>query len=161
MKRKDPSYSVGYGKPPTEHRWKPGQSGNPAGRPRSKKRQYGDLVDALISTLLAEQRAKVDGREVTMRRLDLYAEGLVRDSLRGTLKERLLVLSCLDKLGVFATIADRIAREREEEEERVSEEQLRQGRALIEAVESEFRELRDSHPANGSLWSPPRHSPGF
>lgn len=28
---------VGYGKPPTEHRFKPGQSGNPRGRPKGAK----------------------------------------------------------------------------------------------------------------------------
>ena len=30
-------YKVGYGKPPREHRWKPGQSGNPEGRPKEEK----------------------------------------------------------------------------------------------------------------------------
>ena len=30
----DEPYKVGYGKPPTEHRLKPGQSGNRRGRPR-------------------------------------------------------------------------------------------------------------------------------
>jgi hypothetical protein len=25
---------VGFGKPPKKHQWKPGQSGNPKGRPR-------------------------------------------------------------------------------------------------------------------------------
>ncbi len=30
-------YEVGYGKPPAEHRFKPGQSGNPRGRPKGAK----------------------------------------------------------------------------------------------------------------------------
>lgn len=33
-KRKSENYSVGYGKPPRERRFKPGQSGNPRGRPK-------------------------------------------------------------------------------------------------------------------------------
>ncbi|MDP9412852.1 MAG: DUF5681 domain-containing protein [Pseudomonadota bacterium] len=30
---------VGYGSPPEEHQWKPGQSGNPYGRPRKKEEE--------------------------------------------------------------------------------------------------------------------------
>ena len=30
-------YEVGYGKPPKEHRFKKGQSGNPRGRPKDAK----------------------------------------------------------------------------------------------------------------------------
>lgn len=30
-------YSVGYGRPPVESRFKPGQSGNPAGRPKGRR----------------------------------------------------------------------------------------------------------------------------
>jgi len=37
------AYSIGYGKPPTQHRFKPGQSGNPRGRPKRAKSQH--LVD--------------------------------------------------------------------------------------------------------------------
>jgi hypothetical protein len=33
-----PSYDVGYGKPPRDSRFKPGQSGNPRGRPAGSKR---------------------------------------------------------------------------------------------------------------------------
>ena len=33
-----PKYEVGYGKPPAGTRFKPGQSGNPAGRPKGSRR---------------------------------------------------------------------------------------------------------------------------
>ena len=34
---RDPAYEVGYGKPPVTTRFKPGQSGNPNGRPKGAK----------------------------------------------------------------------------------------------------------------------------
>lgn len=36
-KKEGRGYEVGYGKPPAEHRFKKGQSGNPSGRPKSSK----------------------------------------------------------------------------------------------------------------------------
>jgi hypothetical protein len=37
----EPDYEVGYRKPPVEHRFKKGRSGNPAGRPRNAKTRFG------------------------------------------------------------------------------------------------------------------------
>jgi len=41
-------YRVGYGKPPKEHQWKPGQSGNPGGR------KPGSSIVAPLNRLMAE-----------------------------------------------------------------------------------------------------------
>ena len=38
---------VGYGRPPIEHRFRPGQSGNPSGRPKGARRFTADLLDEL------------------------------------------------------------------------------------------------------------------
>ncbi len=37
----------GYGRPPVEHQFKPGQSGNPRGRPKGRKNFTTIVVDAL------------------------------------------------------------------------------------------------------------------
>jgi hypothetical protein len=49
MATKPPAYKVGYRKPPEEHRFKKGQSGNKAGRPKRSRN---------VSTVLAEQLDK-------------------------------------------------------------------------------------------------------
>ncbi len=38
---------VGYGRPPIEHQFRPGQSGNPTGRPKGARRFTADLLEEL------------------------------------------------------------------------------------------------------------------
>ncbi len=68
---------VGYGSPPLESRFRPGRSGNPAGRPRRKS------LGERISTLLA--RTELDGRALPegMCVADLLAEAIVKEALKG------------------------------------------------------------------------------
>ncbi len=48
-KRKD--YKVGYGKPPRHSRFRPGQSGNPSGRPRRSRNIDTIMREALYQTV--------------------------------------------------------------------------------------------------------------
>ena len=47
----DRSYAVGYGKPPAEHSFKPGESGNLRGRPRRSQTLDGIYAAMLRSTV--------------------------------------------------------------------------------------------------------------
>ena len=55
-------FDVGYGKPPKHSRFKPGQSGNPKGRPRSSKHKLNDEFLYQLSESWAE-----GGRDVLRR----------------------------------------------------------------------------------------------
>ena len=46
---------VGYGKPPVESRFKPGQSGNPKGRPRGTKNLKTDLHEELQEKIVVRE----------------------------------------------------------------------------------------------------------
>jgi len=76
------SYRVGKGRPPRATRWKPGQSGNPKGRPRGRKNLttiVRDVLDRKIKVQENGQTRSMPSREAIVKRL-------VQDALRGDLK---------------------------------------------------------------------------
>lgn len=85
-------YEVGYGKPPAEHRFKAGKSGNPKGRPKGA-RGFRHLVEQALSAKVAlteeGQRKLVSVGEALMKRL--VQRALVDGELRAI--ERLLNLA--------------------------------------------------------------------
>lgn len=93
----------GYGKPPKAHRFKPGQSGNPRGRPKEKKNQT--LYDAIRKHLQEPIPLTVDGKRRTMSRVDLIGTQLVNKAATGDLK----AVETLIKLEKNAPAPDRFA----------------------------------------------------
>jgi hypothetical protein len=64
-------YQVGYGKPPSETRFKKGQSGNPRGRPRGSKNKLPALNEERLKTIVLQEAYRTikvsDGdRQVTI-----------------------------------------------------------------------------------------------
>ena len=58
-----PGYDVGYGKPPTDTRFKPGQSGNPKGRPKGSKNKRPGMHEERMKDLILDEAY----RDITIR----------------------------------------------------------------------------------------------
>jgi len=84
----EPTEKVGPGKPPRHTRFKPGQSGNPKGRPKGSKN---------FATILQQQLTKkititVDGKPRRVTVQEVIARRLATDSMKGTTKAMELLI---------------------------------------------------------------------
>ncbi|PBC08170.1 DUF5681 domain-containing protein [Mesorhizobium sp. WSM3859] len=57
-RKRSADYEVGYGKPPSEHQFAKGQSGNPRGRPKGKKNIDTMLREALFAPIPIQMNGK-------------------------------------------------------------------------------------------------------
>jgi hypothetical protein len=81
--------NVGYGRPPQTHQFKPGQSGNPKGRPKSAKNETTILRNLLNRKIEMRQ----DGK---LRKISLLEAMLLRfaeDALKGNPKAAAFLLN--------------------------------------------------------------------
>lgn len=74
-------YEVGYGRPPRASRFKPGQCGNPKGRPRKPK----TLMEAVERELDRTAVVREGGREKRLTKREVVSRQLVDASCRGQL----------------------------------------------------------------------------
>jgi Family of unknown function (DUF5681) len=83
------TYEVGYGRPPRAHRFKPGRSGNPKGRPKGAKNE-----DTILTNLL---NRRIDIREAgRLRKITVLEAMLLKfaeEALKGDPKAATFLLN--------------------------------------------------------------------
>jgi hypothetical protein len=79
---------VGYKRPPREHQFKPGVSGNPRGRPKGS-RSLSTLVDEALSQTV---NVKIGGRTVRMSHREAMVKRYVEQALKGDHKSFTVLL---------------------------------------------------------------------
>lgn len=78
--RSPSNYDVGYGRPPKETRFRPGQSGNPTGYRKGSKTIGARLRELMNSKVTVTEH----GRTHRISRLDVMLRQLTNDAMRGS-----------------------------------------------------------------------------
>lgn len=89
----DTDYPVGYGKPPKDTQFKPGQSGNPAGRPKGSR----NLKTVLLDVLSEEITIRENGRPLVISKLEALCRSLAADALAGDKQTRKMLIDVLKR----------------------------------------------------------------
>lgn len=82
---------AGYKKPPKEHQFKKGQSGNPKGRPKKKKSTT--VAEIARSELLEPMLAQVGGKTIELPAIQIAMKRALLDAAKGNTSSQRLVLS--------------------------------------------------------------------
>ena len=92
----DTPYKIGYGKPPVASRFKPGQSGNPKGRPEHHSSNQSVLED----TLRRKVRIVENGIEQRLETVEVLFRSLVNRAIKGDYRATQLLLQLMEKWNV-------------------------------------------------------------
>lgn len=90
-------YEVGYGKPPQQHQFKRGQSGNKRGRRRIPSR-LPTPADILAGALNRPITISRGGGKEQVRRYDAYIDVLIGKSLAGSASHMKILNAMIDRL---------------------------------------------------------------
>ena len=92
-KKQDNANKIGYGRPPKHTQFKPGQSGNPRGRPRKSKQVEALIQSELNRTLVIKE----GGREVRITKREAIVKQLVNSAIKGDTKPLQMMIAHLEK----------------------------------------------------------------
>lgn len=97
----DRPYEVGKGKPPLQHRWKKGQSGNPRGPRRKAKRDEATMTELLADIINAPVEVMFEGKPQLVTKKELILMKLVHDAAAGTPFQRDRAIKSLQEMDAF------------------------------------------------------------
>jgi hypothetical protein len=98
----EPTYEIGYGKPPKEHRFKPGRSGNPRGR----RKMVGDIGVLLRAGLNEQIRVKKGNGLKRVSKGEAVIRSLLNQALTGSWKAFMALIRLGIKMGSIKAIRD-------------------------------------------------------
>lgn len=90
------TYEVGYGKPPRHTQFKPGQSGNPNGRPKGSPPADELFLKEAARLMKIESGGKIE----TISRIEVVVRQLFKTAAHGDLRAINLVLATFTRLSV-------------------------------------------------------------
>ena len=90
------SYEVGYGRPPRHSRFKPGQSGNPKGRPKGSKSLKTLLEEALSSPITITE----GGVPRKMELRQLLFKAMVGKAVKGDARATAVLVKLMEQFGL-------------------------------------------------------------
>ena len=115
------SDKVGYKRPPRTHRFKPGESGNPRGRPKGTRNLGTDLKDILGRHVSIRE----DGKERRISRQEALLLSLYNKALHGDVRAATAIITMLSKLAPSSTEPPEAAPSLSENDERILADFLR------------------------------------
>lgn len=92
-------YEIGYGKPPKQHQFKPGQSGNPKGRPKGTKNLKTDLFEELAEKLTVTE----GGRTLKLSKQRVMLKALMAKAAKGDVRAANTVIDLVRSYAVPET----------------------------------------------------------
>ena len=92
-KRKTDDYEVGYRRPPRNHRWMKGQSGNPKRRPGKSRNMPTLLADALSRPVMIRE----NGQTRTVAFMDAWVQKIMHGVLNGSVRDQIALMAALHK----------------------------------------------------------------
>jgi hypothetical protein len=94
-------FKVGYGKPPQSTQFKPGTSGNPAGRPKGTKNLRTDLSEELAEKITVTE----GGQQLVISKQRAMLKSLMAKSIRGDTSASRALISLI--VGIEQADAER------------------------------------------------------
>lgn len=93
MDKEKSEFPVGYRKPPRHSRFKPGQSGNPGGRPQKKATTFAESIERELNTRITVNEG---GRQRRITKREAIAKQQTNKAVIGDLKATALLMKAIE-----------------------------------------------------------------